>query len=798
MQDRKLTISTGGSAKCSRWMAEETTWPQLAARLAVVSRPAHTLAQYAKANAEERSRMKDGGGYVGGYLRGGIRKPANVGFRSILTLDLDLAEAGAWGMFQLAHGCAAVMHSTHSHTAAQPKFRLIIPLDRDVSSEEYEAIGRRVAGDVGIHMFDNTGFQTYRLMYWPSAPSDGEAVHERQDGPLLCADDVLKTYIDWRDTSLWPTIAKHDDAVARASKELGDPALKPGVVGEFCRAHDIPSAIDAYLSDVYEPAGANRYTYAFGSTSGGLVLYDGGAHAYSHHGTDPISGRMVNAYDLVRLHKFTDMSDKASDTAMRELALKDPHVARGHGAQMLANAQAAFSRPVPGDVPGAQGEEPTEQGEASDDAEKAIWGAGLERDKSGQNKPSAKNISLIVMNDKTLRDRFVFDEFRGAPRIRTAGLPWRKSPKPYADIEDKDLAEVRSLIEISYGISSPAKIADAIMVQQNAGRFHEVRDFLDALEWDGVPRAETLLIDFMGAEDSEYVRQVTRISLTAHVRRIYRPGCKYDHMVVLIGEQGTGKSTFLEKLALDWYSSHFMGVEGKEAVEQMKGYWLLEVAEMKGVTGRDADAVKAFLTNAKDTYRPPYAPQPLETPRQCIFWGTHNRANFLTDDTGNRRFLPVQTNTGSAPMSLWDEMTEDYVRQCWAEAVTWEKAGQVIEFMGDGKEVAKVVQSEHLVQDSRASPLAAWLDRLLPEDWDTTSIAVRKSHWAARGKGTVPRAKVCIAEIQVEFLELPMSQIGGMKDRDIDKLMSAMPGWAKGPAVFAGVDYGTAPCYIRI
>lgn len=789
MQDRILTIATGGSAKCSRWMMEDVTWPQMAARLAAVTRAPHTSAQYAKASADERSRMKDVGGYVGGYLRGGIRKPANVAHRSMLTLDLDLADRAAWGMFTLAHGCAAVLHSTHSHTAAQPKFRLIIPLDRDVSSEEYEAIGRRIAGDVGIEMFDNTGFQPYRLMYWPSAPSDGEVVFEQQDGPLLCADAILKTYHDWRDTALWPTIAHHDEAVARAAKELGDPALKPGIVGEFCRAHDIPSAIDAYLSHVYTPAGANRYTYVFGSTSGGLVLYDAGAHAYSHHGTDPVSGRMVNAYDLVRLHKFTGMSDAASDKAMRELAMTDPHVAKAHAAATLAKAAAAFAQADDlGDVAKVETEE----------EENETWAVALERDKAGLYKPTAKNIGLIVMNDKGLRKRFVFDEFRGAPLIRTEGMWWRQSKRKYDDIQANDLAEVRVHVEKWYGISSPAKLADAIMVQQNHYRFHEVRDWLGSLAWDGVPRAEALLIDFMGAEDCEYVRQVTRITLTAHVRRIYQPGEKFDHMPVLIGEQGTGKSTFLQKLAVNWYSSDFKGVEGKEAVEQMKGYWLLEVAEMKGVTGRDADAVKAFLTNAKDTYRPPYAPQPLETPRQCIFWGTHNRANFLTDDTGNRRFLPVQTSQVTARKDLWSEMTEDYVAQCWAEALTWHKAGQSTEFKGDAKELTKAVQATHLVQDSRAAPLAAWLDRLLPEDWDERSIALRKSFWESRGTGTVPRAKVCLAEIQVEFLDLPMSHIGGTRDKELERLMSAMTGWGKGPSMPAGSDYGTAPCYIRI
>lgn len=207
---------------------------------------------------------------------------------------------------------------------------MIIPLDREVSQEEYQAIARKVAGDLNIDLFDRSTFDVNRLMFWPSVSSDMEYYFEFQDGPFLEADYILGLYNDWHDTSEWPTATDSTDVIMQAIKKQEDPEDKKGIIGVFCRTYTIQEAIETFLSDVYTPAGEGRYTYINGSTAAGLIIYDD-KFAYSHHGTDPAGGRLCNAFDLVRIHKFGHLDigkekedkDKKSFKAMEEFASKD-------------------------------------------------------------------------------------------------------------------------------------------------------------------------------------------------------------------------------------------------------------------------------------------------------------------------------------------------------------------------------------------------------------------------------------------------------------------------------------------
>ena len=195
----------------------------------------------------------------------------------------------------LIYSCAAVLYSTHKHEPDAPRYRLIIPLDRPVMSDEYQAIARKIAGLLGIENFDPTTFQPERLMYWPSTSKDGEYMFQEQDGKFLCADTVLNSYRDWRDSSEWPVSAKVDKIIQRGMAKQGDPLEKNGIVGAFCRSYTISEVIDEYLPKIYESCTVDgRFTYKEGSTAAGLVVYDD-KYAYSHHGTDPISGKLCNA-----------------------------------------------------------------------------------------------------------------------------------------------------------------------------------------------------------------------------------------------------------------------------------------------------------------------------------------------------------------------------------------------------------------------------------------------------------------------------------------------------------------------
>ncbi|MBP3037964.1 hypothetical protein J9303_00385 [Bacillaceae bacterium Marseille-Q3522] len=302
--DGSITIAIGRSRKEMNWKNREMLWSELTKRLSMTNYTGETHAEYIKLPKSQQDQIKDIGGFVGGSLKGGRRKTDAVVWRSVLTLDADFIKGDLWSSVEMMLDCACTIYSTHKHTPAKPRLRLVIPLSRSVTPDEYQAVSRRIAADLGIDFFDDTTYQPHRLMYWPSTSRDGEYIFKMQDAPWLNPDEVLARYEDWKDSSYWPESTRLQQAHKRAAEKQGDPYEKPGLVGVFCRAYSIPEAIETFLEDIYEPAGENRYTYLAGSTTGGLILYENDKFAYSHHGTDPVGGKLVNAFDLVRIHKF--------------------------------------------------------------------------------------------------------------------------------------------------------------------------------------------------------------------------------------------------------------------------------------------------------------------------------------------------------------------------------------------------------------------------------------------------------------------------------------------------------------
>ncbi|WP_217902234.1 hypothetical protein [Siphonobacter sp. BAB-5385] len=309
----KIDIAIGKHRNDEVWKNKSVEWSEFVERCSKTHRTAEKLAVYLAAPKTRQDEIKDVGAFVGGYLANGRRKKDTVTHRQLITLDADFASTDLWSDFCLAYRCAAVVYSTHKHTPAKPRLRLIIPLDRPVSQDEFEAISRRVAGSLGIDQFDHTTYQVNRLMYWPSTSADGEFVFHEQQGEFLEADSILSQYHNWQDTSEWPVSDSETAAIKTGIKRQGDPTEKEGVIGAFCRIYGIHEAIETFLSDVYEPCGIdNRYTYTGGTTAAGVIVYED-KWAYSHHGTDPTSGKLCNAFDLVRIHKFgyQDESKKA-------------------------------------------------------------------------------------------------------------------------------------------------------------------------------------------------------------------------------------------------------------------------------------------------------------------------------------------------------------------------------------------------------------------------------------------------------------------------------------------------------
>ena len=790
MQNGKLNIAVGKSRKEISWKNRETTWQELVTKFSQTHRTAETHAVYLSSKKPRQDEIKDIGGFVGGYLQGGRRKSGSVLNRQLLTLDLDFAPLDFWDdYFTMQYGEAAVLYSTHKHSTDNPRYRLVMPLSREVFVDEYQAIARKVAGNLGIELFDPSTFQPERLMYWPSTSKDGEYVFESQEGRWLDVDKVLAEYTDWTDSSEWPVSERVGGLVKRSMQKQGDPLEKTGVVGAFCRSYGIADAIDAYLNDVYETCvDKNRYTYKEGSTSAGLVTYEN-KWAYSHHGTDPTSGKLCNAFDLVRIHKFglkdedvkegTPGNKLPSYIAMLDFASNDKEVKKQIGAEKIQEAMADFAN--------------TEEGEEMN----MDWMAEMEADRKGNYASSINNIYLVLKNSPDIKGRLVMDEFENR-LIAVKNLPWRKvtpQSKDFSDDDEDCLAHYLENMQVPF-----TQLPRGLAKIRNEIRIHPVREYLNKQVWDGEERLDSLLIDYLGAEDSQYTRSVIRKTLIGAVARVFEPGMKFDTVLTLVGKKGIYKSEILKRLFGDWFSDTMGDIHDKSGMENLRGVWGMEIAELDAFKRADQDAIKRFITSREDMYRPAYRKQVVRFPRQCVFIATTNKFDFLAE-ADERRFLPVLCRVNEPTKNVWVDLTPFEIGQIWAEAVDAYQANESTDLNVEVKELAEKVREKHSMVDDREGLIDSYLETLLPHNWDEMDVYQRREF--LRGDdlqviGTVKRAKVCAAEIWCEVMGGTTKDMTTNNTKFIHDTLKKNKQWeeAKSKRIFS--VYGRQRAYERV
>lgn len=794
--DFSIDLATAHSRIAKKWRNRHCLWSELLQRCSETKRTGETAAEYARMSKEEQSNVKDVGGFVGGYLSGGIRKNSNVMYRTVATLDIDYGTVNVWDDFTMAFGFAAMIYSTHKHSSKTPRYRLVFPLSRQVSPAEYEPLCRKIAAEIGIDLFDDTTYELPRLFYWPSTSKDADFVFDYQDGPACDVDAILSQYVDYKDVSAWPLSSREGDVIAHEIKKQGDPTEKPGVIGAFCRAYSIEDAIDNFLSDKYEKTGHDgRYTYKLGSVAGGLVCYEG-KFAYSHHETDPASKQLCNAFDLCRVHLFgaqdegsraLDVTRKPSYSAMQEFAAKDKAVKLLMARERAQAAADDFDGLDDAELPEDYNDE---------------WKTDLEYTKSGKLLCNIANIILILENDPALAGHIVHDLFTGMDSAKD-GLPWNKNANQWTDTDD---ANLRVWLEKHYDITGKEKIADALTAVLTRHSYHPIRDYLSGLTWDGVPRLDRIIIDYMGAEDSELNRAMSRKHFVAAVARVFNPGCKYDYCLIMSGAEGIGKSTLLRVMGGRWFNDSITTLEGKEGMEQLRRAWVVELGELSGIKRSDVEQVKAHLSKQVDIYRAAYARRVLEHPRQCVFCGTTNEALFLKGDTGNRRFWVIPVVAELRKYKDWSEAIRRDRDQLWAEAVHYYKQGEPL-YLSEELE-AQAKQRQQDFNDNNDDPIVAMLDKylntLLPVNWDTMDIQARRSYLRdpdpLQAEGTVKRDKVCAAEFICEQLGKDMAD----KDykylcRRVSKMIGDRPEWERVSSTkHAAKLYGTQRGFRRV
>ena len=796
--NRTLAVYTTTNRKAKVYRAAPQTVGELFKRLGVSQPIPYDIRAYKALKKAQQDDLKDVGGFVLGELNGGRRRSGAVLSRSAAVLDADNVSSGGTDEFirrVAALGWCCFVHSTAKHCPESPRLRAVFPFAEDIPTEQYPVIARLLCQMIQPEMtwFDPTTAEAERMMYWASHCKDVDPVHKVLGGPLLDVADLLARQLPaWQDPATWPRFPSEqknlDRALGKARQQ--DPTEKNGVVGAFCRAYDVPAAMAKFLSGVYEETTTEgRYTFAGGSTWGGALLYEDGKFLYSHHATDPACGQLVNAFDLVRLHKFGELDDEPegehwgnrlpSYAAMSELAQTDELVKDELAREALARAKADFR------------DEPSDEGPVD-----VSWMRKLTRTGKGSIEHSSANILHTLEHDPRLQGRIYLDTF--ADKVYgIAPLPWgnhtvEKGPFEWVDADDDGLG---IYLERLLGFRSPALVRSSLNDHMARCAVNPVTDYLGGLAWDGVPRLDRLLIDYLGADDSPYTRAVTRKSFTAAVARAMDPGCKYDQMLILAGAQGTFKSSTLAILGGEWFTDSLLTFNGKDAMEVLQGKWIIELGELQAFSNTDVNKIKQFISSPSDRYRAAYGRRPADHPRRCVFFGTTNTREFLRDFTGGRRFWPVYTGVRRPVKDVWERLPGER-DQIWAEAVDCWKQGETLYLNGELRREAETVQETAREEDPRAGLVRDFLEKPVPKDWQDWTIERRQSFWVLEPdalepkREMVPRDRVCALEIWCELFQRRKSEMQTRDSRAINAILETTPGWERIPDTARFGAYG--------
>lgn len=723
LNDLTVNYSVGTGLSFGRVKPRSHSWPVFKKQFKTPLRTTEKLAFYNKMPHDEQVANKAQNGWFYRTQTQGKRRNAKSGMpTNIITLDFDkstveLFEEIRQGLILL--GIAFFIHTSRRHTPEKPRFRMVIPLDKPLPNDAYPAVSRILAQKIDPEMtqVDPVSFRVAQMMFMPVVSIDQEFVYDEQSGEALDWEALLVDFElhvgDWRNLALLPKC--EGEKLRQTAEKAEDPWEKTGQVGTFCRAYTIPEAIEKFLPDVYEESngGENRYTYLGGTTTDGMEVYDDGRFMYSHHGSDPASDQLLNAFDMVRIHLFGSQDEdkdedlpilkRPSARAMLEFIADDEgyrnqHFTDNYDRESMFDDIAdpeldeeayAPEHQVAGDVYDPEIDDligtpkmtlPSSRVAAPVDPD---WFKKLEvNPRTGEIEPSLPNIVQILMNEKRFRACLEYNEFvqkivsrRQLNSKITSILSTPISDKVSGDpISDRLIGKIRAILETPNGKKKAGyglRVTDrdmnmAVNIVSEHWSFHPVRDALSSFKWDGVARLATFLIDFLGCPDLPYYREIAVKWFVAGVARTFEPGHKFDFAIILEGVQGKRKSTMIRIIGLNWAGELKADFhDEKRLVEQMMGNFVMELPELSSFSRSSVEDMKAFMAAVINFVRLSYAHHPETFKRQCIFMGSTNKDQYLLDDTGNRRFWPCPV--------VVDQIDTDTMRrvitQVWAEAV---------------------------------------------------------------------------------------------------------------------------------
>jgi putative DNA primase/helicase len=765
-RDHTFAIATAPKRDSFHWKQDTVTWGEL---LAWMGTPGD---------------RKEAGNYLLGTLRETTvashdrnhpenrctnlhrRKDAVVS-RSAITLDIDSPPPGFADMVELVFPYSAIMHTTYSSSPDALRYRLIIPVDRELAPDEYITAAQAVMGMLGTEAFDPGSSQPERYMFRPASNEPSWFQWWEYEAPVLPVDEVLSGFE--LDLSAKP--------IPKPNKSKRDPYEIDGVIGAFNRAYEDWDLLIEVYDLPYTKVDEDRYQLVGARSEAGMgPIRDVAGFVYSHHANDPAYGKTCSAFDLVRLHQFGDLDEDAkpqtpvnklpSQEAMLEVATTDHRVI----AQLVG---VDFSE------------------ELEDVVEENSWKVRLRlAPRSGKLLDVIQNWDLIRDNDPVFQT-LSYNELTLSPEAR-ADLPWRKINRLNRVFNDTDRWELTHYIEREYGIRPVKALIDSLVDTYAARRrFNPVHDYLEGLVWDGKARVETCL---PGVRTTPFTRVVARKVMVAAVGRMLDPGCKWDHTLVLFGEEGKGKSWWVEKLAKG-YSSSLGRIDNKDTLLTMQRSWIMMADEGHSLRKADSDAMKEFLTRTSDVFRMPYDRETLVHPRHSVIWSSTNDETFLRRQEGNRRFLIVHCED----RVNFDKITDEYVDQLWAEAVYMYRAGELLYLLDDEANQAAMERERFTEEDAIAGQIQEYLDQLVPAEWWSMSPESRVAWMADRDAGfhtgIAQVDRTCSRQLWKEALGQRFEP-RRVDLLDITEALKRVPGWRQvGRTRIPG--YGPQVTYVR-
>ncbi|WP_108398904.1 virulence-associated E family protein [Devosia submarina] len=882
--NRIVLFAQGDGRNLAKAVNKTASWAELCKLLSTPTVTAEKHKAYMAMNRDQQLHRKSVNGWISGaQCEGGYRNLRNVKSRNLITLDCDYPWDTFWpdiesGIHWLCtYEFMAI--STRSSTPAAPRYRVVLPTTRSVTPDEYGPLVRIISLRIDyenepMEQVDVVSSRKAQMMFLPTVSKDQEFQCHRNEGKLIDPDEQFAWFEehhgDYHNLDMLPLYKGEEKLRAKADK-AEDPTMKLGMIGDWCRAWPIEDLIAEFLSDIYvdptENSGKTRYTYTGGTASNGAVIEDDGRFLYSWHGSDPVGEQLVNAWDLLRIHKFGHLDDKAkedtsvmdlpSSKAMGEFVRTDKRY-QAERTKSRYDLGAMFDDSEVGDeeFEGDEAKEdlhtdspeyteedapepdPTVDGEwgfsdadlrpGDDTPEEPIepkkakagkvknpnaetWFAEeLQVNKNGDIESNVHNVAAILYNDPRFYGKIRWDEFTRCVRFfddiktRTDIVPpLYCRDKTYGDRwEQTGHMIVRAILatpngpgKVGYGLGKVTQqdVADGVAMTALRNSYHPLKDFLEAVEWDGVQRAERLFIDYLGLDDTPYARETAKLVLVASVARVYEPGMKFDYAPVLQGEQGIRKSTFIRTL----YTSRWFGEvtsnlgDAKAVAEIIAGKWGNELPEMASQGKTAVAETKAFLSRVEDTVRFSYDRVVTVIRRQAIFWGTTNEDVYLKDRTGNRRFWVLNV----AVRSIDTTALQDALPQLWAEALALYNAMRAMYPRDQHEDLPLMltttaeIEAKRLQEGAREQQADEEWTRYLADAFDhpitLTEFAYgygkEASSFVEKGEKIdgqyVQRTVFCAADAAAALgVDWPPTSNPGIM-KVLDKAIKAMPGW---------------------